>query len=312
VSAAKSSTATGTTATADRPGDHKDHRPGYRGRFAPSPTGLLHIGSLVTALASWLDARAHRGQWLIRIEDLDTPRVVPGAEHSILATLSSLGLESDAPPLRQSQRSDLYREALDTLRQQGLAYRCLCARSEVEHPYAGTCRDAAHQREPSAWRLRLNPDDAIDFDDRFQGPCHYPNRALGDPVIFRRDGLAAYQLAVVVDDLAQGITDVVRGADLLESTAWQLQVIAALKAAPPRYAHVPLVVEADGAKLAKSRHSVAVGTLRPGAALVQALTLLRQAPPEGLEDSTPADILDWGIAHWNSVAFLRQLVLKLP
>jgi glutamyl-Q tRNA(Asp) synthetase len=303
VSVARNNTATATTATA------KHGR--YCGRFAPSPTGLLHQGSLVTALASWLDARAHRGQWLIRIEDLDTPRVIPNAETEILVTLSRLGLDSDGPVLRQSVRGTHYREALDTLQAQGLVYRCLCSRSEVEHPYAGTCRDADHMREPAAWRLRLNPDTAITVEDRFQGHCHYANATLGDPVIFRRDGLAAYQLAVVVDDLAQGITDVVRGADLLESTAWQQQLIAALGASPPRYAHVPLVVESDGSKLSKSRHSVAVQSLKPGNALLGALQLLQLNPPEELAHASLNGILDWGITHWNPATFIGLPALRL-
>jgi glutamyl-Q tRNA(Asp) synthetase len=263
----------------------------------------LHLGSLVTALASWLDARAHGGQWLLRVEDLDAPRVIPGAEASILATLQRLGLDSDGPVLRQCRRIDVYLESLQALQARGLAYRCTCSRSEAERPYAGTCRDAGHSRDPAAWRLRLEPDAITEFDDRFQGRCRFANRDLGDPVIFRRDGLPAYQLAVVVDDLAQRITDVVRGADLLESTAWQLQLAGALGGQAPRYAHVPLVVEPDGAKLAKSRRSFAVEGLEPGLALLEALRLLQQAPPASLQGAAPAQILDWAVEHWKPAAF---------
>ncbi|MEY2854466.1 MAG: glutamyl-Q tRNA(Asp) synthetase [Pseudomonadota bacterium] len=295
----KSSTASGTTATAslhDR----------YRGRFAPSPTGPLHLGSLVAALASWLDARAHQGQWLLRIEDLDTPRVVPGAEADIRATLEGLGLHHDGEVLRQSQRMPLYREALESLVAQGFAYRCRCRRTEAEHPYPGTCRDARHGEGPAAWRLRLDTGADTRFEDRIQGRMDYPHRTLGDPVIFRRDGIAAYQLAVVVDDHAQRISDVVRGADLLESTAWQIRLIEALGGAPPAYAHVPLIVEPDGTKLAKSRRSLPVASLAPAQALTMTLKLLRQQPPDLLATARPAQILEWGVAHWNPLALAGQ------
>jgi glutamyl-Q tRNA(Asp) synthetase len=298
----KNSTASGTTATVDR----NDR---YRGRFAPSPTGPLHLGSLVTALASWLDARARRGQWLLRMEDLDAPRVVPGAEADILGTLERLGLHHDGEVLRQSQRTRIYREALDSLAARGLAYRCRCSRSEAEHPYPGTCRDSGHGEGPAAWRFRLDPEAHTYFEDRLQGRMDYPHLALGDPVIFRRDGIAAYQLAVVVDDHAQQVTDVVRGADLLDSTAWQLRLFEALGGDPPRYAHVPLVVEPDGAKLAKSRRSLPVATLAPAWALVRALKLLRQQPPDTLVAATPARILEWGVSQWNPAALAGQLSL---
>jgi glutamyl-Q tRNA(Asp) synthetase len=311
----KNSTASGTTATAD----HRYHwlplplatvtdniHGRYRGRFAPSPTGPLHLGSLVAALASWLDARAHGGLWLLRIEDLDTPRVVAGAEAGILDTLEQLGLHHDGEVLRQSQRTPLYRAALDSLVARGLAYRCRCSRSETEHPYPGTCREAGHSGGPAAWRFRLEPRAHTRFEDQVQGHMDYPHLDLGDPVIFRRDGIAAYQLAVVVDDHAQQITDVVRGADLLESTAWQLRLFEALHSAPPRYAHLPLVVEPDGAKLAKSRHSLPVTTLAPAQALMRALRLLRQQPPDLLATATPARILEWGVAQWNPAALAGQ------
>jgi len=291
VNAVKNSTATGTTATAER-----SRR--YRGRFAPSPTGLLHQGSLVAALASWLDARSHGGQWLLRIEDLDGPRNVPGAEDAILRTLDDLGLTADGPVLRQSQRHQFYREALDTLRSAGVAYRCTCSRSEAPGVYAGRCRLHPAPPGPAAWRFAMERDDCIEFEDAIQGHCRFAAGQMGDPVIFRRDEVAAYQLAVVVDDAAQEITHVVRGADLLDSTPWQMRIGAALGVPALSYAHVPLVTEPDGSKLAKSRGAAAVADLPPAGALTLALQLLGYEPPDGLGNETPPHILDWALAGW--------------
>ncbi|MGC4027768.1 MAG: tRNA glutamyl-Q(34) synthetase GluQRS [Steroidobacteraceae bacterium] len=300
----KSSTATGTTATAEAAGH-------YRGRFAPSPTGLLHIGSLAAALASWLDARAHGGAWLVRMEDLDRPRNRPGSAAALLATLDALGLTPDEPVQYQSQRRGGYLQAFTALRERGLLYRCTCSRSETLTPYPGTCRDAAHPEDrPGAWRLRL-PEREWCFSDRFQGPVRFSSRQLGDPVLLRRDGIVAYQLAVVVDDLAQGITDVVRGADLLDSTPWQLALIEMLGAPAPRYAHVPLISDADGRKLAKSRHSLPLDALAPGRELLRALRLLRQHPPPDLATAAPAAILEWAIDHWAPGNFARQRHIDL-
>lgn len=285
----KSSTATGTTATAES----------TRGRFAPSPTGLLHKGSLVAAVASWLDSRANHGRWLIRIEDLDQPRTVPGAAASILDTLASFGLVSDEPVLWQSTRGHAYRAALERLQRAGLAYRCRCSRSEVSGAYSGHCRDLGITEAGTAWRLRLPDREWIKFHDRIQGRCRYRAAALGDPVLFRRDGIAAYQLAVTVDDAFQQITDVVRGADLLESTAWQVAIIEALELPLPAYAHVPLVTGPDGAKLAKSRNSVAVGNVVPEAALAGTLALLNLELPAHLKAATVSDMLHWAVQHWD-------------
>jgi glutamyl-Q tRNA(Asp) synthetase len=301
----KNSTATGTTATADRPA-------AYRGRFAPSPTGLLHQGSLVAALASWLDARRHHGQWLLRIEDLDAPRNVPGAEEAILRTLDSLGLTADGAILRQSQRQALYRDALDTLQRAQLAYRCTCSRSEEPGVYSGRCRRHQPPPGPAAWRFAMNPADHVKFTDGIQGDCGFEVRLLGDPVIFRRDETAAYQLAVVVDDAAQGITHVVRGADLIDSTPWQLHIAAALGAPEITYAHVPLVTEPDGAKLAKSRRAPAVANLLPGQALTLALQLLGYEPPGELEQEAPFHILDWALAGWPPRGLQGRKTIALP
>ncbi len=290
----KSSTATGTTATAS-PGA----KPPYRGRFAPSPTGPLHQGSLLAAVASWLDARAHGGTWLIRMEDLDGPRVVPGAADAILSTLARFGLESDEPVLYQSTRSDSYRNALESLAARGLAYRCRCSRSEIQGPYEGRCRELGITDPDSAWRLRLEPGATIAFDDLIQGHQEFPVASLGDPVLMRRDGLAAYQLAVVVDDAFQCITHVVRGADLLDSTAWQIAVARALELPVPYYAHVPLLTEPDGQKLAKSRRSLPIAGMEPVQVLSATLALLGLPLTSRLKAAPVSDILHWAVQHWS-------------
>jgi glutamyl-Q tRNA(Asp) synthetase len=300
----KSSTGTGTTATAE------SRRP-YRGRFAPSPTGRLHRGSLVAALASFLDARAHAGTWLVRVEDLDTARNQLGMDAGILAALESLGMVSDEPVIWQSGRLDRYAAALETLRQADLVYRCTCSRSETGGACSGRCRDHGAKSGPAAWRLRLDPDDIVCFQDRVLGAMQFRCSDLGDPVVFRRDGVPAYQLAVVVDDAAQGVTDVVRGADLVDSTPWQIRLAAALGLPTPCYAHVPLVVEPDGSKLSKSRRSLPVAGLDPGVALLESLRLLRQEAPADPGGLLPGEILDWAIRHWDiaRMAGLRSVAL---
>ena len=293
MNAVKNSTATGTTATADR------EAPPYRGRFAPSPTGLLHPGSLVAALASWLDARAHGGTWLIRMDDLDGPRCLPGADRAILSTLECLGLISDEPVLYQSTRQAAYAAALERLEATGRIYRCSCSRTDEPGPYSGHCRNLGLRTTPSAWRLRLEDGAMLQFHDQLQGECRYSTAALGDPVIFRRDGIAAYQLATVVDDAAQGITHVVRGADLLDSTAWQISIARALSLAVPRHAHLPLITEPDGTKLSKSRRAVALSRADAAGELVRALWLLRQQPPDELKAAEVSDILGWAVGNWR-------------
>lgn len=233
---------------------------GYRGRFAPSPTGPLHAGSLVAALASWLDARANDGAWLVRMEDIDPPREVPGAAQDILATLADFGMTSDEPVLWQSTRSGAYAEALARLQADGLVYGCSCTRTEITAAaqalglapgvYPGTCRAGA--RGPVR-ALRMNVDNAlIGFDDRWHGHVvQHLAAAVGDFIVRRADGLWAYQLAVAVDDAAQGITDVVRGADLLDNTPRQILLQRALALPTPRYLHVPVVLSDAGEKLSK-------------------------------------------------------------
>ncbi|MFD0666366.1 tRNA glutamyl-Q(34) synthetase GluQRS [Ramlibacter sp. MAHUQ-53] len=239
----------------------------YTGRFAPSPTGALHAGSLVAALASWLDARAHGGRWLVRIEDVDTPRCVPGADREILRQLAACGLVPDAPPVWQSARGAHYQAALDRLAAAGLAYPCGCSRKDIEQAlqaagharerhgelvYPGTCRDGLHGRPARAWRFLTRDAGTLEWTDRRLGPQRQDlAREVGDFVLRRADGLWAYQLAVVVDDADQGITDVVRGEDLADNTARQVALQRALGLPTPRYLHTPLVLGPNGEKLSK-------------------------------------------------------------
>jgi glutamyl-Q tRNA(Asp) synthetase len=240
----------------------------YRGRFAPSPTGALHAGSIAAALASWLDARAHGGQWLLRMEDIDPPREVPGAAQAIIDVLAACGMTSDAPVLLQSSREAAYAAALDRLAQRGAVYPCACSRTEIDQAalaqglppgvYPGTCRHGLGGRPARAWRLRV-PAGEVAFEDRAAGRLAQDvAREVGDFVVRRADGPWAYQLAVVVDDAAQGITHVVRGADLLDNTPRQIVLQRALGLAAPRYLHVPVVVNAQGEKLSKQTGATAI------------------------------------------------------
>ncbi len=245
----------------------------YRGRFAPSPTGALHAGSLVAALASWLDARAHGGRWLVRIEDLDPPREVAGASRQILDALAACGLAGDEPPVFQSTRGDLYQQALERLAAAGLVYGCACSRAEIAeaqrglglpgHIYPGTCRAGTGGRPVRALRVRV-PDEVVGFVDRACGPyAQNLAREVGDFIVRRADGWWAYQLAVVVDDGEQRITDVVRGADLLENTPRQIWLQRTLDLPTPRYLHVPVVTTAQGEKLSKQTGAAALDIDHP-------------------------------------------------
>ncbi len=310
----------------------------YIGRFAPSPTGPLHAGSLVAALASWLDARANGGRWLVRIEDIDTPRCVPGADTLILQQLAACGLRPDAPPLYQSQRGTAYQTALDELIVRRVAYPCGCTRQDIaqalaeagrpkprhgELVYPGTCRHGLQGRPARAWRF-LTPamegnqppapaqrgDSAMDsiatgglpwIDRRLGWQQQNVATAVGDFVLRRADGLWAYQLAVVVDDGAQGITDIVRGADLVDNTARQILLQRALGLPTPRYLHVPLVLGADGDKLSKQNGAQALDTTTPLAGLNAAARVLGLQPsPEG------------GVAGWLAQAVQQWAALYTP
>lgn len=290
----------------------------YVGRFAPSPTGLLHAGSLVAALASWLDARAHGGRWLVRIEDVDTPRCVAGADQAILQQLALCALHPDGPVLWQSQRDEVYQHALNRLIAQGLAYPCGCSRKDIEatqtHPtarhhaqvYPGTCRQGLKGKPARAWRLNtaavlqacgLPPN--ITWHDRRLGPqTQNVLQEVGDFVLRRADGLWAYQLAVVVDDAAQGITDVVRGQDLADNTARQIVLQRALGLPTPRYLHTPLVLGVNGEKLSKQNGAQALDLRDPPAALniaAQALGLAASGP-------TLQEALNTWTAQWRDHA----------
>jgi glutamyl-Q tRNA(Asp) synthetase len=310
VSAAKSNSATGTTGTAESPGR-------YRGRFAPSPTGPLHFGSLVAALGSYLEARTRAGEWLVRIEDLDPPRERPGAADRILRQLEALELHWDGEVLYQSRRGPAYEAALDALAAVDLTRRCSCSRSalaalpensrrepgeELFHP--ADCiwpLDPGHDRH--ALRFRAGSG-TVRFEDRCQGPQRWNvATSVGDFVLRRRDGLMAYQLAVTVDDAAQEITDVVRGADLLSSTPRQLLLQAALDFVHPSYMHLPLAVGDNGLKLSKSDDAPALATAAPGAQLVAALRFLRQEPPPALSRCGPGEVLEWALGHWRPERF---------
>ena len=286
------------------------HRATYRGRFAPSPTGPLHFGSLVAAVASWCDARAHGGKWLVRIEDIDTPRSRPGASDSILSTLAACGFEWDDTVVHQSQRTALYRAAFEDLVARKLAFRCACTRRQLEHAalgqggeriYPGTCRDgiavggAAH-----AWRLRVD-DEPTRFVDRLQGAQEQRlQRDIGDFVIRRNDGLFAYQLAVVVDDAQQDITHVVRGADLLASTPRQIWIQRQLGLPTPSYLHHAVAVDARGEKLSKQTEAAPLPT-NPLPALQMAWRFLAQ-PAAPAPIASVAEFWQWAHRAWNPKA----------
>ncbi len=305
----------------------------YAGRFAPSPTGALHAGSLVAALASWLDAKAHGGQWLVRMEDVDRTRCLPGMAQVILQQLARCGLHPDAAPLYQSQRSSSYQQALDQLITAGWAYPCACSRRDIELAlgragvtkprhgeliYPGSCRTGLHGKAPRSWRFntsfyKQNEPLALDIKGQYAltsiasetlpATLHWHDRRLGaqqqdvaaevgDFILKRADGCFAYQLAVVVDDAAQGITDVVRGADLADNTARQVLLQRALHLPTPRYLHTPLVLGANGEKLSKQNGAQALDLLEPLAALNHAAVVL------GLPPQPQAMPVSEALAQW--------------
>ncbi|WP_263144659.1 tRNA glutamyl-Q(34) synthetase GluQRS [Pseudomonas sp. RIT-PI-AD] len=286
--------------------------PSYVGRFAPTPSGYLHFGSLVAALASWLDARAVGGRWLLRMEDLDPPREMAGAQAAILRALEAYGLHWDGECVRQSDRHAAYAAVIQRLSEQGLAYACTCSRKQLEQNgglYRGTCRDACHPLEEAAVRIRV-PQLGYGFVDRVQGEYRqHLGREVGDFVIRRRDGLFAYQLAVVLDDAWQGVTDVVRGADLLDSTPRQLYLQELLGLPQPRYLHVPLIIQPDGHKLGKTYRSPPLAADQAAPLLTRALRALGQRPPADLADAGVEGVLQWGVAHWRVEGIPRTRTL---
>lgn len=293
---------------------HLHMSPIYRGRFAPSPTGPLHFGSLVAAVGSYLDAKHHQGIWLVRMEDLDTPRCVAGAADDILRTLDVFGLKSDEPMMFQSQRTAAYELALQQLKESGAAYPCCCTRKEIADSglhgiegfvYPGTCRSGmTHQRSTPAWRVTTDQHD-IEFDDALQGLLSQKlETEIGDFVVKRADGLFAYQLAVVVDDATQGITHVVRGADLLNSTPRQIHLQRMLGLSTPAYMHLPVAVNEAGEKLSKQTLAAPVDVSQPVVTLVRVLDFLKQEPPKSLADGDVGTVLEWAVAHWDAKKLL--------
>lgn len=283
--------------------------PTYRGRFAPSPTGPLHMGSLVAALGSYLEAKARGGSWLLRIEDVDLPRCQPGAEDDILRVLEAFGFAWEGPLVHQSERSGRYQAALDQLKRQGLAFACACSRRELADSaraidgslrYPGTCRNGlADGRSARAWRLRV-PDEDIVFDDRVQGTvARNLAQDCGDFVLLRADGFFAYQLAVTVDDADQGITHVVRGADLIESAPRQIWLQRCLGLVTPAYAHLPVVLDGNGEKLSKQTLAAPVQPGQGVVAMHAALCFLGQSPPPELSRASLPTLWQWALEHWS-------------
>jgi glutamyl-Q tRNA(Asp) synthetase len=280
----------------------------YCGRFAPSPTGPLHFGSLLAAVASYLEARTHQGRWLLRIEDIDQPRTIPGASDSILRSLDNFGFEWDGPVVYQSQRQDLYLEAMSRLQKSGLVYPCGCTRKEIADSaihglegaiYPGTCSNGLPDgKYPRAWRVRTNHQ-SIGFEDAIQGYIEQKLALdIGDFVLKRADGIFAYQLAVVVDDAEQGVTHVVRGADLLDSTPRQIYLQQLLGLPLVRYAHIPVALNAKGEKLSKQTRAPELDQRQPGAILWNALHILGQLPPHALKQTGVHTLWQWAFEHW--------------
>lgn len=280
----------------------------YRGRFAPSPTGPLHFGSLIAAVGSFLQARAHDGEWHLRIDDLDRPRVVRGAADHIKRTLERLQLHWDGP-VRYQQKADFYAGAFAHLGVRGAVYACRCSRREIADSsirgidgpvYPGTCHGQTLPPDaPAAWRVRT-ADARIEFLDWVQGAVTRDlGRDIGDFVVRRADGRFTYQIAVVVDDAALGVTEIVRGADLLESTARQIHLQRLLGLATPRYAHLPVAIDARGQKLSKQTLAAAIDAADAPAPIVRALGFLGQAPPEALNRASVAEVWAWARTHWD-------------
>jgi glutamyl-Q tRNA(Asp) synthetase len=278
----------------------------YTGRFAPSPSGPLHLGSLYTAVASYLEARSRNGVWLLRIDDVDTPRVVPGAADAILRILERLALLWDGPVVRQSLNLPRYGEALMALDAAGLLYACNCSRKTVaktptgiSSPYPGSCRDAARSRQaPHALRVRTGG--SIRFRDRLQGEIVQDlSREVGDFVLRRRDGVYAYHLACVLDDFKSGISEVLRGMDLMDSTPRQILLQSLLGLPSPAYAHIPLVVDQAGIKLSKQSGAPPVDDRHASKVLAEVLTMLHHPPPLQLLGAPPQELLAWAQGAWT-------------
>jgi glutamyl-Q tRNA(Asp) synthetase len=304
------------TEKADKP----DKR--YRGRFAPSPTGRLHFGSLVTAVGSYLDARHHQGEWLVRIEDIDPPREVPGAADDILRTLERFGMEWDGPVIYQSEGAARYESALVQLEANGHLYGCACTRREIADStlngkanavYPGTCRNGIPSgRKARSLRLRLDGG-TITLNDRLQGITRQSlYQEVGDFIVRRADLRVAYQLAVVVDDAHQEMTHIVRGVDLLDSTPRQICLQQLLRLPTPEYLHLPLATSTGGDKLSKQTHAHSIDPDRPVAGLRDALLFLQQELPDSPVDARLEELWQWAIDHWDVTAIPACRTIPAP
>lgn len=292
----------------------------YVGRFAPSPTGPLHIGSLATAVASFLHARQSAGSWLVRIEDIDPPREVRGAADEILRTLEAYELLWDRTPIFQSSRRAAYEDACSRLLSSGRAFRCSCTRSALRAdgdgpagPYPGTCRLRTSHEQPTAVRVRVADRTLIRFVDGLQGPIETRlDEVTGDYVVWRRDGLPAYHLGVVIDDADEQVTTVVRGVDLLDATAVHLHLQATLGLPSPAYFHLPVVVNAEGQKLSKQTGAAPIGRWNPNATAAAVLELLGTPVPAELRGAQPGELWSWALTRWRIEGLRGRRTLALP
>ena len=294
---------------------------GYRGRFAPSPTGVLHFGSLIAAVGSYLEAKSHGGEWLVRIEDLDKPREVPAASYKILRSLEALGMEWDHEVIYQDQRKDIYEDALTMLNRRGLIYPCTCTRKEISSSsiagisgqiYAGTCRNNVQNDDRlGAVRIKTNSN-IIEFEDTLYGLINQNLQTeTGDFVLRRSDKIYAYQLAVVVDDSEQGITNVVRGADLLDSTPRQIYLQKLLGYTTPTYMHLPVAVNSHGEKLSKQTKAAHLDVSNPVKQLIGAVNFLGQEPPTELVGESVMSFWKWAFINWNPRKIHKKRTIKL-
>ncbi|MEG3755361.1 tRNA glutamyl-Q(34) synthetase GluQRS [Psychromonas arctica] len=289
----------------------------YIGRFAPSPSGPLHFGSLVAAVGSYLQAKSQHGMWQVRIEDIDPPREVDGASEDILKTLLAYGLQWDGPVIYQSQQSANYETVLTSLINQNLCYACCCTRKMIKQQgglYLGTCRDLNNPLIDNALRINLLSisHKPTYFEDQLQGNINVaPSEVEDDFIIKRKDGLYAYNLAVVVDDIEQGITEIVRGSDLISTTGKQLCLYQLLGANQPNYVHLPVAVSSPGLKLSKQNHATAVDTLNPTPILKKVLAFLGHPVPKDIPQQSCPEILFWAIQHWSLDKVPKQREIQI-
>ena len=271
------------------------------GRFAPSPTGSLHFGSVVAAVASYMQAKSQHGKWLVRMDDIDTPRNQAGADAAILKSLKTLGLHWDDDVLFQSHRQAVYNEIFKRLSEKNLIYQCICSRKQLQGlAYPGTCRNRRHRSEQQYALRILTNQIPICINDKIQG--HFQQdleTEIGDFIVHRADGLVAYHIATVVDDTFQGITEIVRGADLLDSTPRQIYLQKLLNYTTPAYAHLPIAVDKQGFKLSKQYHAKPINDMDPVKTLILSLKFLGQDPEKSLAQESVEEIIQWGIKHWS-------------